>query len=186
MPDYNKGKIYTIRCTEDTALIYVGSTTQLLSQRWTDHKKGCNNEKSSMYHTKLFETIRKIGLEKFYIELYEDYPCESKENLLKREGEIIRQIATLNSKIEGRKWPEYYADNKEHRSQTHKEWYDKNREKVLKKVKDYCIENKEKLNEYRTSKCLCECGQYISYTHMSRHKQTKTHMDIMEGSNTKV
>jgi len=187
MPDYKKGKIYTIRCTEDPTLIYVGSTTQLLSQRWTDHKKCWNNEKSKSYHLKLYSQIREVGgIDKFYIELYEDCPCENKEHLLKREGEIIRQIASLNSRIEGRKWPEYYEDNKEHKSITHKEWYNRNREEVLKRVKDYRIENIDKLNEYRTSKVLCDCGQHISYTHLSRHKQTKKHIDVIEIKNSQT
>ena len=31
--DYQKGKIYTIRCYDDDSLIYVGSTTQSLAVR---------------------------------------------------------------------------------------------------------------------------------------------------------
>ena len=33
MPDYKQGKIYTVRCKTDDTLIYVGSTTQPLSER---------------------------------------------------------------------------------------------------------------------------------------------------------
>ncbi len=32
----------------------------------------------------------------WYIELYEEYPCENKLQLCKRENEIIRHIATIN------------------------------------------------------------------------------------------
>ena len=39
MPDYTKGKIYTIRCKTDDTLIYVGSTIQPLSVRFGGHKK---------------------------------------------------------------------------------------------------------------------------------------------------
>ena len=45
MPDYNKGKIYTIRCRSDNTLIYVGSTTQPLAKRWGEHKPRGNNVK---------------------------------------------------------------------------------------------------------------------------------------------
>jgi len=38
MPDYQKGKIYKIVCNE-TGLVYIGSTTQALSQRLQGHKK---------------------------------------------------------------------------------------------------------------------------------------------------
>jgi hypothetical protein len=186
MPDYKNGKIYTIRCSEDPTLIYVGSTTQSLSQRWTDHKKNCNNDKSKSHHFKIYTKLRELGIEKFYIELYEDCACENKEHLLKREGEVIREIGTLNSRIEGRTLKEYYNDNKEHRSQTHKEWYTLNRESVLKKVKEHVIKNQDKLNEYRTCKVLCDCGQNISYTHFSRHKQTKKHADLVDAKNSQT
>ncbi len=35
--------------------------------------------------------MRELGIELFYIELYENYICENIEQLLKKEGEIIRQ-----------------------------------------------------------------------------------------------
>jgi hypothetical protein len=49
----------------------------------------------------------------WYIELYENFPCDNKEQLNKREGEIIREIATLNKNIAGRTIKEYYEQNKE-------------------------------------------------------------------------
>ena len=42
----------------------------------------------------------------WYIELYENYPCENKEQLNKREGEIIREIGTVNKQIAGRTYKE--------------------------------------------------------------------------------
>ena len=42
MPDYENAKIYTIRCKTDENLIYVGSTTQTLSQRWTNILRSAN------------------------------------------------------------------------------------------------------------------------------------------------
>ena len=47
--------------------------------------------------------MREIGKQRFYIELYEEYPCENIEQLRKREGEIIRELKpTLNKRIEDR------------------------------------------------------------------------------------
>lgn len=37
--------------------------------------------------------------ENWYIELYELYPCGSREELGKREGEVIRLISNLNKKL---------------------------------------------------------------------------------------
>ena len=155
MPDYKNVKIYTIRCKDNASLIYVGSTTQLLSQRWTDHKKGCNNENSSMYHSKLFEKIREIGLEKFYIELYEDFPCQNRAQLGKREGKIIREIGTLNKQITGRTTAEYHnePENKAHKLEYMKEYNIKNRERRAEYIKEYRNSHLEELaqksKEYR-------------------------------------
>ena len=43
MPDYSKGQIYTIRNYDDIDLIYVGSTTQKLTDRFGQHKKNAIN-----------------------------------------------------------------------------------------------------------------------------------------------
>jgi hypothetical protein len=51
-----------------TSLIYIGSTTQTLSQRWTDHKKNCSVEKYQ--YEFLYKKITELGKNNFYIELY--------------------------------------------------------------------------------------------------------------------
>ncbi len=111
MPDYKNGKIYTIRCMDDPTLIYVGSTVQTLSQRWTDHKKYAKNPKKN--NVNLYKTMNDKGSDMFYIELYNNCPCDNKEELIKEEGKIIREIGTLNMRIAGRTDKEYCDDNKE-------------------------------------------------------------------------
>ena len=41
--------------------------------------------------------MNELGIEHFYIELIEKHPCDSKEELLQKEGEHIRKIGTLNT-----------------------------------------------------------------------------------------
>ena len=78
-----------------------------------------------------------------------DWRVYTVEELRKKEGEIIREIGTLNRKIAGRTPKEYYKDNKE----LIKKYYEKNKDKYkelgsnyLQKLKE---ENPEKLKEYR-------------------------------------
>ena len=71
--DYNNGKIYQILSNVHDD-VYVGSTTQHLCKRLYKHKadtkvRDCN----------IHKLIREIGEDKFYIELIESYPCNSKE-----------------------------------------------------------------------------------------------------------
>ena len=58
--------------------------------------------------------MNEIGVEKFYIELLDYFPCNTREELYQREGECIRSHnSELNSKIQGRTNKEYREDNRE-------------------------------------------------------------------------
>ena len=46
------------------------------------------------------------------IELYEEYPCDNNDILNKREGEIQREIATINRNKAERTLKQYYMDNR--------------------------------------------------------------------------
>ena len=115
---YKNGKIYTVRYKNDDSLIYVGSTIQPLFKRWYEHKSKVNNEKINYF---LYQKIRETNVGNWYIELYEEFSCESKEQLNQREGEVIRELGTLNKCIPGR---------------TQKEFYENNRNKILEKIKE--------------------------------------------------
>ena len=56
----------------------------------------------------------KYGIEHFYIELLEEFPCENSNQLEKREGELTRELkASLNKTIAGRTMEEYKAEKAE-------------------------------------------------------------------------
>ncbi len=123
---YKNGKIYTIRCKNDDSFIYVGSTIQPLFKRWHQHKKVLNNEKYN--NILLYQKIRETNIEDWFIELYEEFSCENKEQLIKREGQIIREIGTLNKLIAGRTKKEYNEDNKDKIAEQKKEYRELNKE----------------------------------------------------------
>ena len=105
MPDYSLGKIYCIRSYQ-TDKIYIGSTCQkYLSTRFQYHKLITNTTNS--------KTIIDYG--DAYIELLENFPCASKQELHKREGELIRihKNNCVNRCIAGRTNKQYREDNKE-------------------------------------------------------------------------
>ena len=119
--DYNNGKIYSLRNSINDE-IYVGSTTQRLSKRLYIHKRDMKTQKS-----KLYDFMNSLGAEHFYIELVEDYPCNSKEELERREGQIIRQIATLNQKVAGRTKQEFQEENPDHNKNKYKKYWNNNK-----------------------------------------------------------
>lgn len=89
--DYSKGKIYTIQDDESGKAIYVGSTTQSLSRRWSRHKDDVKTRNYPIY-----QHMREKGIENFHIELYEIHPCGSKEELTKKEYEVMRVLKKGN------------------------------------------------------------------------------------------
>lgn len=149
MPDYGKGKIYTIRCRTDDTMIYVGSTIQQLSVRWGAHKVDSRKERNK--NMLIYMTIND-DWDNWYIELYELYPCNCREELERKEGEIIRLIGNLNMIIAGRTNKEYYEDNKEKKAEYMKEYYENNKEKRAEYNKEYYEHNKEYAKEY-SKKC---------------------------------
>lgn len=143
MPDYSKGVIYTIRCHSDTSLIYVGSTIQPLYKRWGGHKNACFDPNSGGYNMNIYQMIRGTGWDDWYIELYEEYPCDNVQQLHKREGEVIREIGNLNKRIAGRDKKQYQEENKE----KIKQYREENKEKLCQQMKQYYEENKEKIKQ---------------------------------------
>lgn len=105
MPDYKKAQIYRLWSIH-TDKFYIGSTCSPLAKRFYGHKadyirgKGCTS-------VELF----KLGEVK--IELIECFPCDSKAELERREGELMRQHKAnlVNQVIAGRTLAEYQEDN---------------------------------------------------------------------------
>ena len=79
---YTNGKIYVIR-NEINMRIYVGATTQSLAKRMSWHRNACRNTKTKA-GLKLYVAMREIGIERFHIELLENCPCDTKEQLTAR------------------------------------------------------------------------------------------------------
>ena len=99
MVDYRKGKIYQIKNTIDDD-VYVGSTTNTLECRMKGHRQGSNTK--CKQHMILYKKMNEYGFDKFFAELIEDYPCNSKLELGAREGHWIKERGTLNKIIQGR------------------------------------------------------------------------------------
>ena len=170
--DYNNAKIYKI--TNDfNDDVYVGSTCDTLVKRFSKHKG--DSRDSNKQNRPFYKLINEIGFERFRIQLVEDYPCEDKYQLRQREGHFIRQIGTLNKRIEGRTRKEYYQDNKEQ----FQEYFESNKERIKEKDKKYYEANKEQIQVYRNEVIICDCGCETVRNHISRHKQTKKHNQLM-------
>jgi len=190
--DYKNGKIYRLVC-EETGKQYIGSTCTSLVKRLYNHKK-----KSNVCSSKILINPKII--------LIEDYPCDRKEQLIARERHFIETMDCVNiikrplltydekkdySKQNCKKW---YESNKEHVLQYRQEYREQNREILCKKDKEKYKNNKqrylnhareryeqnrEEINKKRRQKVTCECGKIVSNAGMSRHKQSKKHINLL-------
>ena len=172
---YKNGKIYKL---EKDGLIYIGSTIRNLKNRLSEHK--CNGSSSK----KLFETEGEV-----FITLLEDYPCNNKTELLRREGWYQRNIICINEEIAGRTRKEYTEDNIENV----KIYREKNKEDRKIKDKIYREKNKEKYKitdarKYERNKIklkekiTCECGSIIAKAQKTEHLKTIKHKNFVNSN----
>ena len=151
MPNLKDGKIYKIVCNI-TDECYIGSTTEpTLARRLAGHVSNYKRWKLGKHHKNSSYDMIDRGYYQIY--LIESYPCNSKDELTSREGEIIRQYKSececINRKIEGRTKKEYCQDNKEKLQKYNKQYNKDNNELIKENKKQYYKENKYKFQEYR-------------------------------------
>jgi len=177
MPDYSKGKIYSIR-SHSTDKIYIGSTIETLSSRMTKHRCGYKKNKS-------ISSREMLKFNDCYIELLCDYPCERKEQLCAKEGEYIRQYKDkcVNRCIAGRTKKEYRNDNKQQLLEQMKQYYETNKQQLLEQQKQRYNDNKAEIAEKAKQKYTCECGSTIRKDEKARHNKTNKHINFINSSN---
>ena len=154
-----KGKIYRLYNSE---CCYIGSTTQILSQRKANHKcsyKRWVNEKKQDWVSSF---ILYMFDEEVHIELLEEIDFEDRKILLKLEQSYIDKYRDdcVNQRECGTDKKEYKSlwnkNNKEWKHQ----WYLDNKERICKKIN-------------------CECGSIFRTVEKCRHLKTKKHIDYI-------
>jgi hypothetical protein len=149
------GKIYAIKSNQ-TELIYIGSTIQELNERFDRHKSTYKVYINGKYN--FVSSFDILQYDDAYIELIEDYTCNNKTELKRREGIIIQeklqQNVCVNMRIAGRTEKQYYHDNR------------------------------EQIKEYKKQKITCECGSIFRICDRARHNKTIKHLEYMSNKLT--
>lgn len=162
---YTNGKIYKI-ISDSTDQIYIGSTCEpRLCNRMRGHRNNLRRYKDGKtnYITS-FELLDKY--EDCKIILIEDFPCENKDQLTKRERYWIEQNKTVcvNKSIPSRTKEGYYNDNKNN---------------ILEKAKEYYDMNKHMIIHVKSQKLNCECGSQFRKGDKARHLNSKKHQNYI-------
>ena len=152
-----QGKVYALK-SHQTPNIYVGSTTGRISTRFVTHKSSHKLYQNTKHLTS-FELLQNNDC---YIEIIEELPNCTKEQLKKREGYWIKKMNTVNHVIAG---------------QTQKEWKTLNNVQIIASNKQYYENHKESINIKKNTKTLCPCGG--SYTKANKAQHEKTHKHVL-------
>ena len=185
--EFQNGKIYTIRsymCDK----YYIGSTNhKTLAQRLGKHRGNYKDYlKNNNGYMSSFEILQYTD---HYIELLELYPCNTKAELHRREGELIRQYKSdaVNIFIAGGKTVEqmaeynkqYRLDNIVHIKGLGKQYNIDNKEKSRVYHKQHYISNREQRLEYNKQTFICECGLTLTKCNKHQHIKTTKHMNLI-------
>jgi len=168
MPDYSKSKIYKLVC-DDPELIYYGSTLQPLYKRLNGHKRSYQSKTRDTSS----ETLFKIGGVK--IILVEEFSCDNKEQMFKKEREYIEGNKCVNIRIPSRTVEEWYKTNPESLKNAKAKYYNANKEKILAELK---IKN--------DTMVTCECGVTLKKGSLYYHKKSKKHLKNLNSNTSMV
>lgn len=122
-PDYSEAVIYFLRSDLDPR-IYIGSTTNPM-KRESDHWNAAHYGEDS----KLYRAMREIGIYSYYMEIVEDYPCSSFDELLRREMSYTEEAPAsilLNTNVK------YGELSEEHRQRLRDAWTDERKSELSK------------------------------------------------------
>ena len=181
MPDYSNGKIYKI-VDNTNANIYIGSTCEpTLARRLSKHvgdykcwKNGKKNNKSS------FKIIENGDYD---IVLIENFPCDKKDELHKRERYWIETLDCINLNIPFREPKESdkikYEKFKDKIKARAKKWAEDNKERVKQLHSERYQSNKEQIEARRKTKYTCVCGSFICSGEKSEHEKSKKHQNFI-------
>jgi hypothetical protein len=155
---YQNGKIYKLVNNVDDE-IYVGSTCLPLYKRLSNHRYDAKKEK--MKNT--YKHLNNIGWESVKIILIENYPCDSKDELLARErywyDKLKPSINRQRPLVTKEEYLQYFLDYNDRNKEKRKEYHDTNKENLAKKV--IC------------NICKCEMRK----DSIRRHEKSKTHLN---------
>jgi hypothetical protein len=148
MAKYLNGKIYMIT-TQHNCKIYIGSTIQTLEERLKDHKTRYNLWKTDNTRQTFLSSFELLDFDDYKIELIENFPCDTEQELYKREGFYMKlhRPFIVNIHILTRTQQEWRDEHKPLKQGINKKYYEENKEYIKEQHKQYIADNQEKVKE---------------------------------------
>ena len=185
MVNYQEGKMYKI-VSFQTDKIYVGSTCdKSLASRMSRHR--CHFKRYLKDEHNYITSFEILKYDDAQIILIENFPCNSRDELLARERYHIEQ----NKEIVINKMKKPYTSDDEEKQRIknyQQKYYENNKEKLKENVKKNVEKNIDKIKEYQRQykkKMIgqtvhCPCGGIYRQDSKKRHEQYKKHQKYLE------
>jgi hypothetical protein len=131
---YESGKIYKLQCSD--GYYYIGSTIQTLKERLILHKRKAKQEGS--VKNKKFSHINQLGWDNVEILLLQDYTCQNKRELEKKEQEFINlnDVLCLNT--------QRAFQTKEERSDYMRDFRSSHQDEIRSQMKEWKLHNRSR------------------------------------------
>ena len=167
--NYKNGVIYKICCNDVTITdVYVGSTTNFIKRK-SAHKHACTKEGNRIHNLNVYQFIRSNGgWSNWSVIVVEEFPCDSKNQLLTRERYNTELLnSSLNKCIPSRTKKEYLKGYRKN-----------NAEQIKAQLKEYYQINAEHIHAqkkaYSSEKIPCpHCNKMLSRCSMTRHTKSQ-------------
>ena len=146
--------------------VYIGSTCWDIAKRFKEHQRCVSKTREHSY--RLYSDMRAIGVDLFFWEEIEPFPCENKSQLTAREGYWIRHYKS---------WEDEYGYNKKMEQRTKAEYYQDRKEEIKLKAKTYHMNNIEKAKVFYNECKQCCCGGTYTVANKARHDRSAKHQE---------
>jgi len=166
---YQDGKIYKLTCKDGH--YYIGSTTTSLIKRFSSHKYTIKKNTNGGNYT----YFNSLPITDINIELIENYPCNTKGELRKREDYYIQfslsdryclnTFRAFQSDDDKKEYDRlYYTLNKDKAKENIKKYYEANKETIIESHREYNEQNREKVDSYQAQYRLDNAEKRREYT----------------------
>ncbi|GMF37129.1 unnamed protein product [Phytophthora lilii] len=164
------GRVYKISNADET-IVYIGSTTKTLKERWWAHKANYNrwvDGKVDRCPATIFPHFQEHGIDNFSIHLISDHEVEDKRQLHEFEQLVIDSTTCVNRQPAYRTHEQrvqyqhdYYRDNKAQILEQARQYRENNKEAKNARDMEYYRANRERILERTSEKINCACGARI-------------------------
>ena len=127
-------------------------------------------------YVSVYGIFDEFGLENCKIELIENYPSNSIEEIRKREGFYIQTTDCVNKRVAGQTMQDYRNKYRQQILKQRRDHYATNKEIYAERSHKYYVENQETIKQRKAEKIICECGATIRKGDKPKHERTQTHL----------